>query len=242
MKNVSVSIVTPAYHEWDNLYEMALKIDSVLCDYESGSEWLIVCEAEPNEVQKNGLLNLSKFAKVLPRPLDNETFANAIEIGINHANVNNDLIVTMDGDQSHSPNTLTRLISAFDDEKHDVVIASRYVDGGTSNNSYLLKFMSKILNRVCAIFFGLKALDLSTNFKVFRRRDLLNLKLTSTNFEAVEELLLIVRHRRGTIRILEIPDSFYERKHGESKRKLGQFIGSYLVSLFVLARNVSKQN
>jgi hypothetical protein len=38
------------------------------------------------------------------------------------------------------------------------------------------------------------------------------------------------------LKVVEVPDYFSERKAGESKRKLGPFIASYLLTLYRLRR------
>jgi dolichol-phosphate mannosyltransferase len=99
--------------------------------------------------------------------------------------------------------------------------------------------MSRALNLAFRLVVGIQARDLSTNFKAFRSELLLGASLTSKNFEAVEEILLIAQKRNGSkLRILEIPDHFRARLHGHSKRKLGQFIGSYLLSLWRMRQQV----
>ena len=86
---------------------------------------------------------------------------------------------------------------------------------------------------------GIRARDLSTNFKAFRSELLMGASLASKNFEAVEEILLVAQLKKGSkLQILEIPDHFRARLHGDSKRKLGQFIGSYLLSLWHLRQQV----
>ena len=57
--------------------------------------------------------------------------------------------------------------------------------------------------------------------------------LTCDNFDIVEELLFRVHQHVGKegFRLHEVPDYFHERELGTSKRQLGPFIASYLVTL-----------
>ena len=237
----NVLIITPAYQEWDNLLELLPRMLEQLSNFSGESRWLIVSE---NLIVNRGAaeeLQLNGNIEVCPREIGMESFASALQVGINKINFH-EYVVFMDGDQSHQPEQIGKLVdilSNFDDI--EIAISSRYVDGGSSENSLLLKIMSKILNIVFKKFLKIDAKDISTNFKAFRAPLLRDIVLISKNFEAVEELLLHVTLRLcRTPKIHEIPDTFTVRIHGESKRKLGQFIGTYLMSLIFLKRKIRK--
>jgi len=241
---VAVAIVTPAFEEWDNLLELAPKVLEVLQTMRHGSEWIIVCEPTPPVAKRTQLESASEMIRVIEREPVSISFARALELGLSSVNSKASYVVTMDADQSHNPATIQQLIQRISDDSvtPDVVIASRYVQGGESENSWSLKAMSLILNRVFRWSLKIDARDLSTNFKVFHAEDVRGEKLFSRNFEAVEELLLLVKYKRkADLRVVEIPDRFSLRKHGHSKRKLGQFIGSYLVSLILLNRSIEQR-
>jgi dolichol-phosphate mannosyltransferase len=244
MKNVSISIVTPALNEWSNIFEMSSSVVEVLRKYRDTSEWIIVSEPGVSHEILSSFRELSAQFRLVERPVSDTSFAMALQTGINSISGISDVIVTMDGDQSHNPLSIPELVDALnDDPKIDVAIASRYVLGGKTDNPPLLRIMSLILNGMFRVTMGMKARDLSTNFKAFRSHDLRNIELVSKNFEAVEELLKVVEIRKGRKpNLIEIPDTFYQRKHGESKRKLGQFIGSYLVSLIVMSYRVKRRH
>ena len=237
-----VLIVTPAYQEWSNLLELLPRVVEQLSKFDEQSKWLIVCE---NFITNNTAyddLQIVENVEVCRREPENESFAAALQMGINKIYFH-DYIVFMDGDQSQQPEQIGKLLDVLC--KHvevDIAISSRYVDGGSTENSLLLKTMSKVLNIVFRKFLKLNAKDLSTNFKAFRAPLLRNVELVSKNFEAVEELLIHCAIRLGRApNIYEIPDTFTTRIHGESKRKLGQFIGTYLMSLLFLKRKIQNQ-
>ena len=242
---VTVAVITPAFEEWDNLIELAPKVLDVLRTMSPRSEWIVICEPKPPVDKRRSLEALSEMITIIEREQESVTFARALELGLDSINSEALYVVTMDADQSHNPATIPQLIQVMSDNNiaPDVVIASRYVEGGESENSWSLKTMSLILNQVFRWALRIHARDLSTNFKVFRAEDVRGEKLLSKNFEAVEELLLVVKHKRKRdLQIVEIPDRFSLRRHGESKRKLGQFIGSYLVSLILLNRRIRQRD
>jgi len=57
------------------------------------------------------------------------------------------------------------------DSEYDVVIASRYIDGGVTENDKSLIWMSRLLNVSYAIILGLKCKDVSTASSVPRGSD-----------------------------------------------------------------------
>lgn len=143
-----------------------------------------------------------------------------------------DYVICMDADGSHSPEFIKDLYESRG--KADVVIASRYVKGGGTENSFMLILMSRIVNVVYSLLLGLPCRDVSNSFKLYRRADLQSLCLTSKNFDIVEEILFKLKKTKGRLTILEIPYFFKERQFGQTKRNLVLFIISYLGTLLRL--------
>ena len=96
--------------------------------------------------------------------------------------------------------------------------------------------MSRLLNLGYSLVLGLKIKDVSTNFKLYRSSALLVDELQCENFDIVEEILARALRAKKGLKVVEVPDHFFERKAGESKRKLGPFIASYLLTLYRLRR------
>jgi dolichol-phosphate mannosyltransferase len=140
----------------------------------------------------------------------------------------------LDADGSHDPNTIPKLIHAIDSSDADVVVASRYVKGGRTDNGLILRIMSRVLNLIFGLVLGIKVRDISTNFKIYRSEILQELDLKCDKFDILEELLFAIRRKQGEIRIEEIPDHFHNRELGESKRKLGPFVIGYILTLIRL--------
>jgi dolichol-phosphate mannosyltransferase len=143
-------------------------------------------------------------------------------------------IATMDADGSHSPLSIPKLWKASLEHSADVVIASRYVKGGSTANSWVEIQMSRMLNAIYSIVLGIGAKDISTNFKIYKTELLENLDLRCSNYDIVEELLLKIKRKKRNLVIVEIPDHFEQRLFGQSKRKLSVFIASYVITLFRL--------
>lgn len=153
-------------------------------------------------------------------------YGDGIRTGISKAK--GESILLMDADGSHKIEDVLRLIDERKISNDDVIIGSRYIAGGNTDNNFILRFMSYVLNLTYRIVFKLNVKDVSNSFRIYDSHKLKNIKLECNNFDIVEEILIRLKLQYPTLKIKEIPISFEKRKHGESKRKLIKFIFSYL--------------
>lgn len=132
-----------------------------------------------------------------------------------------DWVVVMDGDLQHPPEMVPQLVATGTDAGADLVVASRYADGGTPGglaNMYrqLVSRSSTIVTRV--LFprrLGAVSDPMSGFFAV--RRSALDLNgLQPHGFKIMLELIVRARMER----IVEVPFGFRERHAGESKSSL----------------------
>lgn len=145
-----------------------------------------------------------------------------------------DKMLVLDSDGSHNPIYIPDIYNKFI-TGYDVVIGSRYTKGGKTEDAVSSRIMSHILNGVFRIVTGVKAKDLSTNFRMYRADVLREIKLTSTNYDVLEEVLLLMKLKIGkNFKVGEIPITFNKRIAGESKRRLIPFIISYIKTMFRL--------
>ena len=133
-------------------------------------------------------------------------------------------IFEMDADFSHQPRYLPAFLEAI--RSADIVLGSRYVDGGgTVNWGILRQIISRGGNLYARTILNagfppgkLQIRDLTGGFKCFRREVLEALDLDSVQSTgyAFQIELTYRAYRKGFI-IKEIPIIFYEREAGRSK-------------------------
>ena len=234
---LATSVVMPAYDELMNLTWLLPRVHQALRDAHAvPGEVLVILPGFADDAEIDAITALG--GRVVIREPSN-SFGDAIRSGLAAVSPDSRFVVVMDADGSHSPETIPRLLAAPSDV--DVVVASRYVTGGSTENSFTLRAMSRALNLAYGLVLGIKCRDVSTNFKRYRADDVRDAALSGRDFDVVEELFLRVKLRHGSdFRILEIPDHFAERKAGSTKRQLGPFIVSYLTSLARLRWHVSR--
>ncbi|MBL92745.1 MAG: dolichyl-phosphate beta-D-mannosyltransferase [Myxococcales bacterium] len=128
-----------------------------------------------------------------------------------------EFIFEMDADFSHQPRYVPEFLRATQD--HDLVLGSRYVPGGgTENWSQLRKFISQGGSLYARTILGLSVKDLTGGFKCFRREVLEAIDLDSVESTGYSfQIELTYRAAQKGFRIKEVPIVFYERVAGNSK-------------------------
>jgi len=131
------------------------------------------------------------------------------------------LLLEMDADFSHQPRYVPELLRAA--EHNDVVLGSRYVDGGAVENWGLLRQgLSRGGSLYARSILKVPVRDLTSGFKCFRREvleaiDLSTVRTTGYAFQ----IELTWRAWRLGFRIKEVPIVFFERQGGKSKMSGG---------------------
>lgn len=227
---MGISLVLLAYKEEDNLRVLLPQIIEEVEKCNEEYEILVVDTAKPLDNTKG------VCQKYGARYINQEEpgFGGAFRTAIKYANKSKFLI--MDSDGSHPPKSIPAIHKMFVEEKCDVVIGSRYVKGGVTNDAKSSQIMSHMLNFAFRVCLGLHANDLSTDYRMYHTKQLKKVKLTCENYDVLEEVLLRLKlnKRDKKLKIGEVPINFQKRMYGESKRQLLKFIISYIKTLFRL--------
>jgi dolichol-phosphate mannosyltransferase len=126
-------------------------------------------------------------------------------------------VAVMDADLQHDETRLAAMLDALRANRADIVIASRYVDGGTSDGlSPLRAKVSRWSNRVTQLLLGIDLTDPMSGFFMIRR-DAFERLAPSLSSQGFKILLDLLATARGSLRMLELPSVFRERQHGISK-------------------------
>ena len=141
-------------------------------------------------------------------------------------------VITMDADCSHRPIFLEELWRHRGEA--EVLIASRYVDGGRADMGVFRRLLSHVLNRTYARALSLDIRDLSSGYRMYRREILQNLPLIARDFDVLEEILIRV-YAQGW-RIREVPFHYSSRGSGRSHAHLFAFGWAFLKTLLRMWR------
>jgi dolichol-phosphate mannosyltransferase len=139
-------------------------------------------------------------------------------------------VLEMDADFSHDPRYLPTLIDAAEGGA-DLVLGSRYVEGGgTVNWGLLRRLISRGGSLYARSILGVPTRDLTGGFKCFSRRVLEGVELDrvmSTGYGFQVELTY--RALRKGFTVLEVPIVFEDRRVGQSKMSRKIFLEAMTV-------------
>jgi apolipoprotein N-acyltransferase len=129
-----------------------------------------------------------------------------------------DLIVEMDSDLSHDPAQLASLLEAAR-TRYDLVVGSRYVQGGSvSNWSRMRVALSKAGNVYARLMLGVPLHDATSGYRVYRRDLLADLVADPFHADGYGfQIELVMRTWLHGWSLGEVPITFREREHGQSK-------------------------
>jgi dolichol-phosphate mannosyltransferase len=145
-------------------------------------------------------------------------------------------ICQMDADFSHNPADVPRLLAATADA--DLVIGSRYVEGGRIENWAPRRIvLSGFANRYVRTIIGLPTADNTSGFRCWRRTALERIPLDRVSSDGYAFLVeMLWEAAVAGCRIREVPITFTERRQGASKLSGGVVWESVLLPWRLAAR------
>jgi len=151
---------------------------------------------------------------------------------------NYDYLLNMDADFSHPPRYLPGILAGM--SKYDVMIGSRYVHGGGTENWPLpRRVISQCVNMLVRFLFRMPVKDASGAFRCYRVSTLRTTELgrvRSRGYSFQQEVLF--RCHKAGARLGEYPILFENRRAGASKVNRKEAIRSISMILYVGLRNV----
>lgn len=142
-----------------------------------------------------------------------------------------DYLVNLDADLSHNPASAADMLSLAERDGLDVVVGTRYRQGGDSPGlAWHRKIISRTLNWYATRLLRLPISDCSGSYRCYRVRKLaeVNLsELTCPGYGFLEEILSALKKQGATFG--EVPIVFDCRYAGESKLGLSDALGAIRV-------------
>ena len=214
----------PAYREADSLRTLLPALVPAVAALSPSYEIIVADSMTP--LDDTAEVCAANGVTCVPRTGGN-LYGDAVRTGIQQSRGRH--VLLMDSDGSHNP---VELIKLWDKRgTADVVIGSRYVRGGNTENPAILILMSRVLNLAYKFAFRLPVADVSNSLRLYRGDQLRALHLVSDNFDIVEEILIRLVAGESHASVTEVPVTFEQRKAGESKRNLPAFMLSYFSSM-----------
>jgi dolichol-phosphate mannosyltransferase len=210
---VQATVCLPTYNERENLERMLLALK------DKGVRVLVIDDNSPDGTGElaDRLAAELDHVQVLHRERK-EGLGPAYLAGFERALADGaDLVLEMDADFSHDPADVPRLIQCASEA--DVVLGSRYVNGGSIVNwGRFRRFVSAGGSLYARRLLGVRVHDLTGGFKCFRREVLETLDLEAiTSRGYAFQIETTYRALRAGFRVTEVPIVFADREHGGSK-------------------------
>lgn len=205
-----LSIIVPTFREADNIPELTRRIDSSVknsYDYEI----IIVDDNSQDGIEKKVDELKNSYPVNLKIRFTEKGLSSAVIAGFDM--VTGDIIVVMDADLSHPPESITSLADKIAGEGYEFVIGSRFVQGGSSDHFGLYRKANALISKLIAMPFT-RVKDPMAGFFAFPTR-LLEKKATLNPLGFKIGLELLVKLAPG--KVAEVPIQFKERLYGESK-------------------------
>jgi dolichol-phosphate mannosyltransferase len=215
---MDVSIVVPTFNEAPNVPVLVERIERALVGRRV--EVIFVDDSTDNtpQVILEVAAGSSSAVRLIHRDHPEGGLSGAVVAGLRAAS--SDWCVVMDGDLQHPPELIPALLHSGEDEAADVVVASRYVKGGSSGGlsggvRHLVSNTATLLTRAMFPRRLRNCTDPMTGFFAIRRAAIDLSELRPRGFKILLEILA-----RNSVRVTEEPFVFGERVAGESKASL----------------------
>src|SRR5690606_37487392 len=101
------------------------------------------------------------------------------------------IVVVMDGDFSHPPHTIPKMVEELKDSKFDIVVASRYIKGGSVIGwPFKRRLMSKGATKIAQVGLGIQVNDPMSGFFAFKRNIIEGIKFDAIGYKMLLEILV----------------------------------------------------
>ncbi|OGJ86692.1 MAG: hypothetical protein A2268_13385 [Candidatus Raymondbacteria bacterium RifOxyA12_full_50_37] len=240
--NQTIFVVLPAYNEGACIAELCSNIAKTLANRAYSYRIIIVDDGSADTTPA--------VAQSLSRDMPVTVFTHAHNMGLGatlrdgivrtmELSASNDMIVTMDADNTHPPEIIPGMAAKIA-EGNDVVIASRFQKGARVHG---VPFLRRLFSDTVALIFRLLLpipgiRDYTCGFRAYKATALQKAMdkwqerlFTEKGFQCMADLLL--KMRGLDLRFAEVPFALrYDRKQGQTKMKVLKTIVMTLVLIW----------
>jgi len=225
-----LSILIPAHNEEGCIESTVQSLVDRLASEHIDYEILVVNDSSTDKTE-DCLKKLTQQYPAQFRYVNNPPpngFGRAIRYGLEQ--FKGDVVAVYMADASDSPDDLVRFYRKYE-EGYDCVFGTRWSNGGQTYDYPLLKrVINRMANYFIRIIMQLKYDDLTNAFKMYSRETLQGIQpVLSKHFNITVELPLKAIIRGYSYAVL--PNSWHNRKQGESKLKIKEMGSRYMFIL-----------
>ena len=209
-----LSVVVPTFNERDNVTALYRKLDATL----KGIAWEVVFvdDNSPDGTWDvvRALARRDSRVRCLRR-IGRRGLSGACIEGILASSA--PFAAVMDADLQHDETQLPNMLSLLQRGEADLVIGSRYVEGGSADSFNRHRAgASALATEVAKRVLGVRVADPMSGFFMVRR-DRFEQLAPELSTQGFKILLDVIATAHGKLRTVEVPYAFGSRLHGESK-------------------------
>ncbi len=225
----ALTLVVPTYNERERLQELTDALFATTAEAGVALELVVVDDNSPD--------GTGALADELARTRRMQVVHRAGKLGLGSAVTAGfavaqaDVVGVIDGDFSHPPSLVPQMYAAFVEHQADVLVASRYIPGGSAPTWTWKRLL--LSRAACWLAQPLSPVrDAVSGFFLIRRAIADAVTIKATGFKICLELIV----RGWPRRIVEVPYRFDNREAGESKMNWREAAGylTQLKDLYVL--------
>jgi dolichol-phosphate mannosyltransferase len=233
-------VLIPTYNERENIIPLV----QTILDLAEPIDVLVIDDASPDGTAKaiDDQFAGQRRVQVLRRP-KKLGLGTAYSAGFRHTiEQGYDAAITMDADFSHNPAHIPELIQSS--KNADLVIGSRYVPGGATQNwTWIRIFISRVANLMAHMVLSLQPSDCTSGFRLYQNRALQELDFETVMAEGYSYLVeILFRAAKRNLRVTETPIIFVERRAGKSKISRSEIFKAIQTIFRLRFSNSSKPN
>ena len=229
MPDKRFSLIIPTYNEKENVVILLESIEKIHSN--DPHQTIIVDDNSPDGTYEEVAKKFSKNKRIKAILRKNKRgLATAILHGIKNSDY--EVVVGMDADFNHPPETIKDLVKELG--SNDLVVASRFVKGGGMEEKKR-HFPTLLFNKFLKHILGFPIMDNMSGFYAIRREKLLQLplKMIYKGYGEYHLRLVYLAKKKG-FRIKEVPVYYKKRVYGKSKSNLPKMFFLYLKEAFYL--------
>ncbi|MBI4014650.1 MAG: glycosyltransferase [Candidatus Aenigmarchaeota archaeon] len=213
-----ISIVLPTLNEAGNITKLVGDIEQVLRKNNLKAELIIVDDdSEDRTAQITRDLN-KKYGNIRTLVRHVRDGAGAAH-WFGYKSAKGDVVIAMEADNSCDAEDIPKIAKKIS-EGWDIVVASRYAKGASTNKSLANKAISRLGNVFISIISGIQISDFTIAYRGFRREIADKINCVEKDGNPLLMEFILKAKNAGYAKITEIPTHYRERVSGVSKNKL----------------------
>jgi dolichol-phosphate mannosyltransferase len=214
MQPAELSVIVPTFNERDNVAELCARLDKRL----AGRSWevIFVDDDSPDDTaaEVRRLAQQNRHVRALQR-IGRRGLSSACIEGMLSSSA--PFLVVMDADLQHDEGLVPRMLDALKSGEADIVIGSRYTEGGGIGDWESSRArMSRLATHLSRLVVRAKLSDPMSGFFAMRR-EVLEESVRDLSSIGFKILLDILASSPVQFRLKELPYQFRNRHAGESK-------------------------